>query len=367
MELELQKYLRAGPSLSSLIEPPYSLIIKEKENLVLFKYTQGVSDGFNAIVKEARGIILDKSNNWNVVCHPFHRFYNIDQPEAAYLEGKLKVYEKVDGALIKLYYYNNEWQCATNGTIDAHDTYIDGKWNCFKLVEKALETYGLSWEQYTSTLNKENTYMYELVCPETRQVVDYGNNRKLYYLGERNMVSGEEFYKADKYIDNVRQYPLNSIPQIREAVENLGENAEGFVVVDENWNRVKVKTTAYFQLHYMANNGKPNPFEIILNADPQEFLSYFPWFKETFDAAQDELKQIAAYADLAGENTSYFWDLPRGEFSAVIDVEGQFKNFVFARYANHNLTWEEYTKNWDWIAWKNFLKKLGVMNVWQSN
>lgn len=367
MELELQKYLRAGHSLSSLMEPPYSLVIKEKENLVLFKYTQGVSDGFNPIVKEARGIILDKSNNWNVVCHPFHRFFNIDQPEAAQLGKNLKVYEKVDGALIKLYYYNNAWQCATNGTIDAHDTYIDGKWNCFKLVEKALATYGLSWEQYTSTLNEETTYMFELVCPETRQVIDYGGDRKLYYLGQRDNLTGKENYLPDEHINNVKQYPLATINEIREAVEKLGENAEGFVVVDENWNRVKVKTTTYFRLHYMAKNGKPNAYEIILTGDSQEFLSYFPWFKGAFDAAEEELNQIAAYANLAGENTSYFWDLPRGEFSVFIDVEGQFKNFIFARYSNHTLTWEEYTKRWDWNMWKNFLRKIGVKNVWESD
>ena len=56
-----------------LINPPYSLNIKEKGNLVLFNYSQIATDASIPLTKEARGLILEK-NNWNVICYGFNRF-----------------------------------------------------------------------------------------------------------------------------------------------------------------------------------------------------------------------------------------------------------------------------------------------------
>lgn len=367
MELEIQKYLRAGHSLEGLKEPPYSLIIKEKENLVLFKYTQGESDGFNPIVKECRGIILDRDNNWKVVCHAFDRFYNVGQPEAAVMGQKLRVYEKVDGAIVKFYCYKDKWYCASNSTIDACECYIDGKWNFFDLVEKALATYGLTFDYYTfKFLDKRYTYIYELVCPETRQIVDYGGDRKLYYLGERNIETNQEYYcPARDYncgVSNVEvyQFATNTMEEVMKQVESLGDNAEGFVVVDENWNRVKVKTTNYFKLHYMAKNGKPNPYEIILTHEDEEFLSYFPYYKEMFDKARLIIEEIENVAMALAARARYeaLQRTLRGEFAKRINqVPKYFQAFMFRVYSNPDLTWHTYTKDWDWNKWKLFLKK----------
>lgn len=357
-ELNVQKFLRCGGTLDELREPPYSLIVKEEDNLVLLKYTQGVSDGFNPIVNECRGVILDRDDNWNTVCYPFNRFYNVGQPEAAVLGKELRVYSKEDGALVRCYYYHGDWYCASNSTIDARETLIDGKYNFFELVCKTLETYNLNWEAFTKWLNTSYTYMFELVCPETRQVVNYGDVRKLYYLGERNKWTFEERYKPIVGIDNVKQFPLTTMEEIQKAVEELGNNAEGFVVVDENWNRNKVKSSNYFKLHYAANNGKPNCYELVLNGEDAEFLAYFPWYQEQFDEARETLKEIEDGAEELRSNTSYFWELPRKEFITAIDVDKAFADFVFKCYSNHTLTWKEYVKDWEWTKWKGFLKKV---------
>lgn len=43
-----------------LAAAPYCLTIREDDDLVLFKYSQLKSDFYNPIVKEARGLILEK-------------------------------------------------------------------------------------------------------------------------------------------------------------------------------------------------------------------------------------------------------------------------------------------------------------------
>lgn len=358
MELNIQKFLRQDGTLDKLREPPYSLIVKEKDNLALLKYTQGVSDGFNPIVNECRGLILDKEDNWNVVCYPFNRFYNVGQPEAATLRGLLKVYEKCDGALVKVYNYRGEWYCASNSTIDARKTFIDGKYNFFELVEAALAIYDLNWETFTSNLDPSYTYMFELICPETRQVVDYGKARKLYYLGERNNETFEEGYVPTLPVDNVKQYLLTTMDEIKKAVEELGNNAEGFVVVDEEWNRNKVKSDRYFKLHFMLDNGKPDYLKLIFNDGKDEFLSYFPRFAEGFAEVEEKLADIEWYAELLRANTSTFWDYSRKDFAANIDVFKPFQPFVFRCYEDHSMTWKKYTEDWDIHAWERMIERV---------
>lgn len=48
-------------------------------NLINFCYSQIDSPYYHPIVKEARGIILDESDNWNVVAYPFNRFYSVGE------------------------------------------------------------------------------------------------------------------------------------------------------------------------------------------------------------------------------------------------------------------------------------------------
>lgn len=354
MELELQKFLRAGHSIDELREKPYSLSIKEDGDLVLFKYTQGVSDGFNPIVREARGIILSREK-WDIVCHPFHRFFNFNQSEADTLQGNLHVYSKEDGSLAKAFHYKGEWRCATNGNIDARKVNLNGK-SFFSLVEKALSTYGLTWSEFTSTLNPSYTYMYELATQDNPVVIKY-DGWHLFYLGERDNITGEEQYKPDSRIDNVKVYNFSSFDDIVNSSLHMEDNQEGYVVRDDNWNRVKVKNPTYFLAHHLANNGKPDFLDIYLNGDVPEFLNYFPQYKPELNNIKVIFNNIEQEAELYRENTSLFWDLARKDFVMSIEVPYVFNSFIFKCYENHKLTWQDFVKGWDYFKWKSFFKK----------
>lgn len=353
-ELELQKFLRAGHSLDELRKPPYSLIIKEEGDLVLFKYTQGVSDGFNSIVREARGIILSREN-WDIVCHPFHRFFNFNQPEADALRGNLHIYEKVDGSLVKLYFYCGEWRCSSNGNIDARKVSLNGK-NLFELVKKALKTYGLTWEFFTKNLNPYFTYMYELATQDNPVVIRY-TGYHLYYLGERNNFTGQEEYNLDPRIDNVKVYHFTTLYEVVQSSLMMSDNQEGYVVRDDEWHRVKVKNPTYFLAHHLENNGRPDFLDILLNGDVKEFLNYFPQYEKDFEEMKEIFARMNEEAEMLRDHTFIFWDLARKDFVASIDVPKPFQSFIFKCYEDHNLTWEKFTADWDYNKWKGFLKK----------
>ena len=85
-----------------LSAPPYNIIIKdgvgEYQGLTLFKYSQFYSNLSRQVVKECRGIIVDVEDNFNIVCHPFNKFFNYGESNAAKVDwNSARVQDKVDG------------------------------------------------------------------------------------------------------------------------------------------------------------------------------------------------------------------------------------------------------------------------------
>jgi hypothetical protein len=63
-------------------------------------------------------------------------------------------------------------------------------------------------------------------------------------------------------------------------------NEEGYVVVDKNFNRVKIKSPAYLMVHRMANNGNMSTrraIDVYMAGECDEILAYFPEYKSAFD------------------------------------------------------------------------------------
>jgi len=356
--LKVQEFLRNGGTVEQLAAEPYNLYVRRAENdgRVLFKYSPA-SPKNDPICQECRGLILDEESNWEIVCRSFNRFFNAGEEEAATLSGNLRVYEKVDGSICRFYYFHDEWYCASMTGIDASEVWINDKYNFFGLVLRALAEYGLSWNEFTGNLDTEFSYTFELATQDNIVVVPH-KGYKLYYLGEYHLDENYEQFVPNFYTDHCKVYNFSSLEEVQQAATFLGDNQEGFVVVDENWNRVKVKGDRYFKLHFMLNNGKPDYLTLIFNDGKDEFLSYFPRFAEGFAEVEEKLADIEWYAELLRDNTSYLWDYTRKDFAASIDVQKEFQSFIFYCYQDHNLTWKKYTEDWDVFKWKKFMEKV---------
>ena len=356
--LKVQEFLRNGGTLEDLAREPYNLFVRraEHDGRVLLKYSPA-SPKNEVICQECRGLILDEESNWDIVCRSFNRFFNAGEEEAATLSGNLRVYEKVDGSICRFYYFHGDWHCASMTGIDAAKVWIDDKHNFFGLVLRALAEYGLDWSGFTLGLDPEWCYTYELATQDNIVVVPY-EGYHLYYLNEYNVSENREYFNPDGRVECCKVYDFSSLEEVQQAATFLGDNQEGFVVVDENWNRVKVKGDRYFKLHFMLNNGKPDYLTLIFNDGKDEFLSYFPRFAEGFAEVEEQLADIEWYAELLRDNTSYLWDYSRKDFAANIDVIKPFQSFIFRCYENHAMTWKKYTEDWDVFKWKKFMEKV---------
>ena len=272
-----------------LQESPYAINISEDiingTKYYLLKYNQIASDFKNEIVRECRGLILDE--NFNPVCVPFYKFGNYGEGYCPNIDwSTASVQEKVDGSLIK-FWFDKTWHISTNGTIDSFKAPIGE--NVFNLhsfgevVLKALDKEGYTYETFTNKLDKDYTYMFELVSPLTRVVIDY-KDYKLYFLGLRNNKTLEE-HNPEKVdlLQLPKRYPLHSLNEVVSAAESLPWNEEGYVVCDSKYNRVKIKSPSYVMAHYMRNNNTisySRLLDVVLRNEVEEFLIYADEYKD---------------------------------------------------------------------------------------
>ena len=292
--LKLQEFILANKDWREQLEAaPYNLKIKEEGSLILFKYNQIASDFSNPIVCECRGIILEK-NTWRVVRYAFNKFFNIGEPNAATLDWDSAIAtEKLDGSLMSVYYYDDEWRVATNSTIDAYKAPLDnGGFKTYgDLFAKAAEIAGLDYTK----LCKHYTYTFELCSRYNKVVLDYPDI-KLYHILTRDNETFEEL-DINIGVPKPAEYALGNKEDYENFVASMGEDHEGIVVKDDFNNRVKIKTQSYFALHRLVNNHimtLTTAIELILKNETAELLAYFPEFQPYIDQVQLQLHEVFA-------------------------------------------------------------------------
>lgn len=360
--LELQKFIKTHENWKEKIaETPYFIKVKEDGDLVMFSYNliKG-SDFLNQMVRECRGIILEK-NNWDVVCHAFDKFGNYGESYVPNINwNSAVVTEKIDGSLIKVFFYNNEWCIATNNTINAFNAPIaDVRYNG-SFGSLFAETARLDY----SKLDKSYTYIFELVSPYTQVVIPYIETA-VYYLGCRNNKTNAEipFFKENFGFKMPKAYFLMTLENTIEAANSLPYTNEGYVVVDTYCNRCKIKSPEYVKAHYLRNNNcisQKRLIEVINSGEEAEFLIYCGEYKEQIEnlkTIRDEYinfldnvifiikKTIAASAKNKKEFIEAVKKYEFDEFTC---------SFLCYWYDNRDLTFEEHSSKWTMPKWIRF-------------
>jgi len=290
--LKLQQFIKDHPQdfRELLIEKPYAIKIVEDEHFMLFKYSQINSDFTNELVRECRGIILDKVD-WSVACHPFHKFGNYGESYVPEIDWKsASTQEKKDGSLIKAWWnkYENYWQISTNGTIDAKTAELQftngyGIASFYDLVIFTLNR--MDQRHITHSMIKEFTYLFELCTPLNKVVVPH-KDYKLYHLATKNNETGREIELILGLIPKPLRYPLTTLDECVASANELPFSEEGYVIVDKDLNRVKIKGLKYLQVHRLKGEGQftqKRALDIVRMNEQSEVLVYYPEFIPVFE------------------------------------------------------------------------------------
>ncbi len=257
------------------------------ENLYILNYTMKcqIEDYWTKETMQCRGLIVDKKFNIQYNC--LKKFFNINQVE----ETKLKnlpndipeVYEKLDGSYGCLFFNKNGNICvSTRGSFVSEQAKFATRWIQDKGYKK-------------SDFKEGYTYLFEILFPQNRIVVDYGDREDLVLLSVINIEDGSEI----DYIEEAKRLGFNyaekhefkSIDNLMKMLEDKsGTEQEGFVLRYPNGLRVKIKGMDYLRLHKLVTNcsskviweilKEGGSIDELLECVPDEF---FDWVIETHD------------------------------------------------------------------------------------
>ena len=310
MKLKIVDFIKEHVDWEVLLsQAPFNLKISRDQmfgrNLIMFKYSQEDSDLSNDIVKECRGIILDE-DTLEPVSAPYFKFFNYGEPNAAEIDwSSAVVTEKIDGSLMKVVKVSDqEILVSTNGVIDAFKCELNSQ------VSSPYDNFGeLFWaairnqmidcghslddtdpvEWLADKLLPNVTYMFEL-CSKYNKIVVQHDEPKLYFHGWRDNISLNEIpfniCSLAIIFDCPIVYNLKSLDECVIATQAMPWDEEGYVVVDKNFNRVKIKSPAYLMVHRLANNGNMSirrAIDVYMAGECDEILAYFPEYKSAFD------------------------------------------------------------------------------------
>lgn len=271
--------------------------------LLIHNYTQRCQFDrvWNETTLACRGLITDESGN--VIARPFHKFFNLEEhllpnstlPEINWQQD-FYVSEKLDGSLGVLYPTPRGPAIATRGSFVSDQAKAG--------TDILIEKYG-DWRPSNNRL----TYLFEIIYPGNRIVVDYGDMRELVLLDVIDNETGRGLSRREiEFHGRVIGCPVVSwLPDVDadslSSYETGEANREGVVVRFDDGMRIKIKLGEYKRLHRLItglnarkiwgclSTGTPLDLERV----PDEF---FRWVEAT---KEDLLRHYQAIVERSGE------------------------------------------------------------------
>jgi len=279
-----------------------------------------------------RGLIIDSDGN--ILARPFKKFKNYEEhdPSEIDMTKKFEIFEKVDGSLIILFYYElrMEWIFASRGSF---------------ISEQCLEAKKMFNMNILKHLDTKNTYLFEIIYPENRIVVNYGDKRDLILLGIIETSTGKEIeYNTMKneysnYFTIVNKLEIANINNFIELKKLEESNKEGFVVRFSDGFRVKVKFSEYVRLHGILTNVSNvvvwehlmngYDFDSIYNNIPDKFYN---WLQKTIAELQNNYYEIERESLKEFIRIYYINELIERKEFAYEAVKSKYRSILFKLY-----------------------------------
>ena len=219
--------------------------------LMILNYTEKAQYErvWNLVTGQCRGLIVTDVHDGDgeIVARPFDKFFNYGEiANALDPTARVEVTDKADGSLGILFFTDETgWRIATRGSFES---------------EQAIHATALLRRKYLARWapKKQVTYLFEIVYPENRIVLDYGDQDDLILLGARSVTTGTEWGPDfDRFWPGPRVQVFEH-ETLAEALEEPDRrNAEGLVVrfLDDHAAgsfRIKIKQEDYVRLHKLV-------------------------------------------------------------------------------------------------------------------
>jgi RNA ligase len=244
--------------------------------LTIWNYTEKVQyeNLWDEVTLMCRGLVTDDTGD--IIATPFHKFFNIEEGKFEPTEN-FEVYEKMDGSLGIVFWYRGQWVVATRGSFTS---------------DQAIKAREILKKYNTDIMFRHLTFCFEILYPENRIVLDYGDDEKLVLLGtfDKNGKETDVEIWSQWGFDVVKKY--DGIKDFKELKSMVKDDQEGFVVKFSNGDRIKVKGVEYLRLHkIMTNVTTTGIWEYLKNGeDVMELLKDVP--DEFYKKIQNYVKDL---------------------------------------------------------------------------
>ena len=307
--------------------------------LSIYNYSRTCQYGrlWDEITLACRGLVLD--NEGNVIAKPFPKFFNYEEHTVEEIPNEVfDVYEKMDGSLGILFYYEREltyierYKLWFNGNYETGMEYCEeivpnfddpyfhptpttkGEWHIATrgsfVSEQAVKGKELLGKYNFHKLHTDYTYLFEIIYKENRIVCDY-DFEDVVLLGVINTKTGIEVNlhsdTEDVRIQNiVKNIGLNVVTRYNtfgegfdELKREISNSKEGYVIRFRNGMRMKIKGDEYVRLHRILTNFSTTDIWELLRTggNLDEFLDRVPdefdnWVRLTMLELQSQFESI---------------------------------------------------------------------------
>jgi RNA ligase len=326
----------------------------EFPELRILNYTEKAAfEGvWNRVTLNSRGLIYNADTH-KVIARPFKKFFNYGQTGAPDIDLDARPYfvsDKFDGSLGIAYRQpDGLWAIATRGSFESEQA----KHATALVRERGEKKYLLDW----TSNDGRATPLFEIIYPENRIVVDYGDMDSLQTLGAVWIDSGDYIAWGGVGTFDFRTF--------RAAIEAKPRpNAEGFVVWLDRQTAVKIKQDDYVELHRIVTGlNRKSVWRALKEGEPtfkalQEQLpdELYNWSSEV---AKEIREQYASHIRIidntyqdaleAEYSTRTAWDEPfdRGRFARRVQsgVPDAYRGFMFSLLDGKDIS----AKVWDMV------------------
>ncbi len=291
-----QDYLRSGKTLEQF-EVEHGICGKTDGKHLILDYSQ-----LDAIDSEpypwvCRGLVLD-AVTFEVIGMGLHRFKNFGEGYAATIDWSTAVaHEKLDGTMVNRWWspHTGRFEYSTRFQLPAslvENKTTDGIITWMQLIQAAVPTIDLS------TQPQDETWTLEVCSLHNKVVVRYPQPfAKI--LAKRNCRTLQEIPVGK---DAPKSYSFASAKETIDFANSLPATSnEGFVVSDSYFNRIKIKSADYVNLHRLKDG--LNSIRAVVNLaksnDYEEVIVQLPEYKQVLTKVSELINnEIRAHEDV---------------------------------------------------------------------
>lgn len=223
--------------------------------LSIYTYTRTAqySRAWTTATLRCRGLIADDVTG-EIVAWPFPKFFNVGEHGQGHEyapplpDEPFRIFDKADGSLGIVFHYDGRWHVASKGSFTS---------------EQAMWAQGRLSTSDTNNLIPGVTYLCEIIYPENRIVVDYGDREDLVLLGAYRADGREaqlewaapDWHPIGSVVRSWGFLPLADLVKLTEAnsrpdgTPTSGISTEGYVIRYASGLRAKAKLSEYVRLH----------------------------------------------------------------------------------------------------------------------